>query len=506
MNSKFSTSITFTAVCLFILGVLILGICNGQMVQASSINDEQSPNQETTQPEETNDPTTDPEPTQTPSLTLTNTPSITPTPTPGNYLRPIIIVQDYSYGSDGVRAGESFKLNLKLHNSGQVTARNILIVFEAGDLVPLETGGVKAISQLAPGESGQVQQPLMVLSSLSGVNNATMPVRVSYVDEHSVKYEELFNLSFVLKSPVYYPVIPTATPEKGANPQLIITAYQIDQSPLESGKIFNLELEVINMGMQSAQDITMILGGGSMDYSGGGSTPSGITGAEADFQSFAPYNTSNLRFLGDLPPKETLTLTCPMIVNTSTKPGVHTFKISFVYSGEEETEKYLDDQIVTILVRRIPRVEINFYRDPGFFQVGNQGILPIQVLNIDTDNLQVISMEVFASNANVTPQTVQVGSIEAGGYFTQDFNIIPEQSGDLQINLVLTYIDDFKQEQQIEKIIEVSIESPSEPQIEKTPSENSQNTQTEQENTKRSNFLTILWRFLLGLLGLDSGV
>lgn len=494
MRSKFSKSIIYSSFCLLILGILILGVCGDQMVQAYSIKDEQLQDQETTQPE----------PTLTSTFTPTSTSTMTPTPTPGNYLRPIIIVQDYSYGSDGVRAGESFKLNLKLHNSGQVTARNILIVFEAGDLVPLETGGVKAISQLAPGESGQVQQPLMVLSSLSGGNNATMPVRVSYVDEHSVKYEEIFNLSFVLKSPVYYPVLPTATPEKGGNPQLIITAYQIDQSPLESGKIFNLELEVINMGMQSAQDITMILGGGFVDYSGSGTTPSGITGAEADFASFAPYNTSNLRFLGDLPPKEILTIVCPMIVNTTTKPGVHPLKISFVYSGEEEIEKYLDDQIITILVRRIPRVDISFYRDPGYLQVGISGILPIQVLNIDNDNLQVISLEIL-SEAEVSPQVVQVGSIESGGYFTQDFNIVPDLPGDVEVTLLLTYIDDFKEEQKVEKSFILQVEPQPEPQVEMTPSDSSQNNQTDIQDSRDTNFLAIIWRFFLGLLGLDSG-
>lgn len=533
MKTKFSFSTTSARIFSLICGVLILCIFNAQLVQAYSISNHHAPKKEKTPPDATNDtqaepdqpeptitpsptieptstlepsPTITPSPTIEPSHTPINTPTIIPTPTVVDYLRPIIIVQEYSLSENGAYPGENVNLALKLHNSGQTTARNILVIFETGELVPLETGGVKAVTQLAPGEIAHINQPLKVSSSLYGVDNAAMVIRVSYVDDRSINFEESFNLSFPIESYTYYQPMPTKTPEKDPNPKLIIAAYRFDKLPLEAGMIFNLELDVINMGDKSARDITLIIGGGSVDYSSSGLAPSGITGAVADFSNFAPYNTGNLRFVGDLPPKNTLTIICPMIVNTTTEPGVHPFKISFAYSDEEGTEEYLDEQMVTILVHRIPRVEISFYRDPGFFQIGNPGILPIQVLNIDKENINVISLELLVSQGTVSPTSVQVGSIESGGYFTQDFSIVPEQPGDMEINFVLNYVDDFNQEKQIEELIELQVEPLSEPQVSEPEIQDSESNQSNQPNTERTNFLSVLWRLLLGLFGLDSGV
>jgi len=447
--------------------------------------------------------------TQIPTLTLTPTPSptIPPTPTVSEYLRPILVVQEYSLSENQVNPGVRTNLTLKIKNSGQTTARNIIIIFESGELVPLETGGIRAISQLAPGEVATTSQPLMASNSLSGMDNATLTLHVTYVDDRAINYTESFSLNFSVDRPVYVyqTPTPTATPEREMHPQLMVAAYRLNKSPLEAGMIFDLELDVINMGHKPAKDITLILGGGGVDYSDSGISPSGITGGEADFSGFAPYNTANLRHVGDIPPKDILTLICPMIVNTGTKPGVHNFKISLAYFGEDGTSKYVDNQIITILVHRIPRIEINFYRDIGSLLVGNPAVLPVQVLNIDNQNILVSSLDISTSQSTINPNSVQVGVIEAGGYFTQDFNIMPEQPGSLEIILKVNYIDDFNQNQFIEKVLPLSIEEISMPVIEEPSPENPEVNQSNQQNQAKPNFLVVLWRLLLGFLGLNSG-
>lgn len=520
MPSKPKFSLLTAILYTFFIGALLISLWPTQQTHGFSNNHTALDNNEPRKSDETILQIRD-EPTYTPSIPPTDTPDVTSTPTPtpsitptipptatvSEYLRPIIVVQEYALAENQIKPGERGSLTLKIKNSGQTTARNIIIIFEAGELVPLETGGIRALSQLAPGEVATTSQPLMASSSLSGMDNAAMTIHVTYVDDRAINFTESFSLNFSVHRPVYDYQAPSPTPtlERETHPQLMIAAYRFNKSPLEAGMIFDLELDVINMGHKPAKDITLILGGGGADYSEAGISPSGITGAEADFSGFSPYNTANLRHVGDILPKDTLTLICPMIVNTDTKPGVHIFKISLAYFGEDGTSKYLDNQVITILIHRIPRIEISFYRDTGLLQVGNPGLLPVQVLNIDNQNLLVSSLEVSASESIITPISVQVGVIETGGYFTQDFNILPGQPGPVEIMLKVNYIDEFNQDQFIEKVMALNIEEISMPVFEEPSSENHEVNQPNPQNQGNPNFLVVLWRLLLGFLGLNSG-
>jgi hypothetical protein len=112
----------------------------------------------------TQTPSATPLPSQTPSLTPTPLPSNTPTPTatptasatptatPPGYLRPLLVIADYTLDVPRIQPGSVVNLQISFRNLGQATAHNVLVAFQSSGLLALDTGGLIAILDLEPGE------------------------------------------------------------------------------------------------------------------------------------------------------------------------------------------------------------------------------------------------------------------------------------------------------------------------------------------------------------------
>src|SRR5512139_525294 len=74
--------------------------------------------------------------------------------------RPLVVVQSYSSSAGSISANQQFDLVIKLRNIGTTEARNLIASFPVGDVVPRETGGVVATTELDPGENKKFEQSL----------------------------------------------------------------------------------------------------------------------------------------------------------------------------------------------------------------------------------------------------------------------------------------------------------------------------------------------------------
>jgi len=153
-------------------------------------------------------------------------------------------------------------------------------------------------------------------------------------------------------------------------------------------------------------------------------------------------------------------------------------------------------------VYSLPIVDVSFYRPPDPFFVGQPGALPIQVVNLGKRPVVLGTLQVEAESGTIENGTGLVGSLDTGGYFTLDAMITPEQSGPLRLNVTIDYTDDFNQERTITKTLDIEVmEGVQEPVID--PSLNGGDGEAvaapSEENT-----LQKIWRFVLGLFGLDS--
>ncbi len=450
----------------------------------------------------------------------TNTPEASPTPAPTDFVRPLLVVASYGASSAQITPGQNLDFEMTLANAGQATATNVVATFSSGDFVPRETGGVRALGALGPGQTARFWQPLFATADLRGSATAVLKVVATYTDVNGQSYESAFELSFpVVPSGGGGPAAtatptPTTTPTPGPRqrPQLVVTTNTTDPAQLQPGSRFALNLTVDNLGQADARNVTLVLGGGS----GGGSTvegtpeSGGLAGAGGSFTEFAPIGSSNVSPLGNLAVGDSRDTSLQLIVNTTTKPGAYPVKVSFVYTDDKGVN-YVDDQVITLLVFQTPQVEMDFYTQPPPFFAGQPGSLPLQLVNTGRNSVIFGNFSVTSEEAELTNNAIFVGALEPGGFFPLDALITPFEAGPLELLLSVNYTDDFSRPAVITQTltIEVMEEAPMEP-LDPGVVPGGEGMEGGEFPNDGSNgggeesLLDRLWRFLRGLFGLGS--
>jgi hypothetical protein len=112
-------------------------------------------------------------------------------------------------------------------------------------------------------------------------------------------------------------------------------------------------------------------------------------------------------------------------------------------------------------------------------------------------------MRVNGLGGQFSNNTILVGTLDPGGYFTLDATYMPDSPGTVDLIVSVDYTNDFNKPQVITKTLTVDVmEQP----IIEPPSDGSQNGSIGVTTSSSETFLQKIWRFILGLIGLDSGV
>ena len=411
--------------------------------------------------------------------------------------RPQIIISSYKTDDLAVRTGEEFKLKIGFTNAGTFNAVNAQAVFTSADVVPTDTGGVLALGSILTGGHVDTSQKFLAANSIYGKNVVVIDVTLTYYDEKGTAYTDKFTVSvpaYGISDETY----PTATPTGVNSAQLVITSYASTVDPLQPGIQFQLGVTVQNMGNTTAKHVTMIVGGGSSGTSSGTPQPGGVSGSSGEFTNFAPVGSSNIQSLGDIPAGGGLQVLQNLVVNVSTNPGAYPMKITFSYINAKG-EVVNDDQVITLLVYSLPNLDISFYTPPQPFFVGQSGALPIQVVNLGKRSMVLGSMKIETKGGTIDPASTLVGSLDPGGYFTFDSTLTPDVTGPMELNVTIDYTDDFNQPRTITHTLNLTVEEAS---IEPTPDPTMEGAGV--STATDESFLHKIWRFVLGLFGLDS--
>ena len=437
----------------------------------------------------------------TPAQPETPTPVLTPTPT--NFVRPLIVISSYTPSVSLVTPGQTFDLEVNLINTGQLAANNVILTFFPGDFEPRTTGGVRSEGKIRPGETVTVVQTLTARSDLeTGIG--LLDLEVSYTDKFGSAYSDDLRIALDVFAPTQVSVGATATPTPDAanRPQLVIESYHTNVEMIRPGLTFTLDADVCNLGLAAARSVSMILGGGtSAGGASGTAEPGGVSGASGELGSFAPINSSNVQYLGDVPQGGTVHISQQLIANASIAPGAYSLKISFVYIDPAGT-RYTDDQVITLLVHAPPLVNVSFYRPPDPLFVGQPGMLPIQVVNLGRESVVLGMMTASLPDAEMMNNTLLVGNLDPGFPITLDAAAIPSQPGIVDVTVTIEYTDHFNQPQTITQMLQVEVQEamPMGPGMEGGGG----GEETFEMPPAPETFLQTIWRFIRGMLGLDS--
>jgi hypothetical protein len=423
--------------------------------------------------------------------------------------RPVVVLAEYVIRPGTVRPGQEFDLYLRFKNQGTEQATDLKVTLGNADVFPRRAGGVYSLGVLNVNTSKEIEQVMIASDALTGEAPVSMPVSITYSDAAANSYSESFTVVLTMApnptaTAVYYgPPVPTATPTPQPRPQLIIVGYRTEPEELAPGTRFQLSLDVKNAGNAEAVDVLMVAGGASVS-SGTDDGTGQPTVSGGDFSKFSPLGVSNVQAIGTVPAGGMVAAGQPLIVNVTTEPGAYSFPISFVYLDKSGVTR-VDNQVITLLVYSPPNVEISFYQPAGPFYAGLPNFLPLQIVNLGRKTIILGSMTIASDGAYFENNTLLVGPLDPGGYNTLDASFTPDFEGPFTLTVTVEYTDDFNDPQRLTRTIEVQVESapaygppgggygyPPYGEYQPPPAEET--------------FLQKVWRFFLGLLGLDSGV
>lgn len=438
----------------------------------------------------------------------TPTPAGTPTPEnpglpPTN--RPLMVIEGYSISGGAITPGKDFDLNLNFENKGRSAALNIILSLQSTEFIPRDTGGITAVDKVESLNHVTISQAMATSPDLAGKTLGSLTGTINYQDAEGKAYTESFTFAIDIKDPVKAGSgsYASPTPTLSSRSQLVVSEYTTDIKPLEPGTIFNLGLTVQNLGTSPAKAVTMVIGGSAaaVDNASGTPSPSGVSGGGSELSNFAPLGSSNLLYIGDMPAGVVQKFSANLIVNVNTAPGAYPLKLSFVYT-DAKNNRVVDDQLITLLIHQVPRVQAGYYRDPGPGTVGMPIMLPVQISNVGKKSIILSQVKFSSDKGEFKPDSAPIGTIDIGGYFSFDAQFTPKESGPINLDLEISYTDDFNQPQIIKKNLNLVVDAM--PTPDPSMSDGGMDGMPAVEE-KPETFLDKIVRFFKGLLGLGSG-
>jgi len=368
--------------------------------------------------------------------------------------RPLLYIVDYhtSLGGKSVDPYGTFGLTFTIGNNGRgdAHARNIVMTFSSADFDPLDGSVITFYEVDADNKGNETHTHNFKVNDMSTWKySGQIQAVTTYTDPEGNPYSDTFIFTIMInQTGGTGSTAATATPAVIKRPQMVVNSYTTDIDPLQPGSLFKLGLKVSNAGTADARAVSLVYGGGA---TAGTTDPlgtpqaGGVGGAGGDVSNFAPVGNSNVILLGDVPMGTTLNPEQEFIVNVTTNPGAYPLKLSFVYTDAKGV-RMVDDQVITLLVYSLPQLEFSFYQPvEGMVTAGQMGSLPIQITNLSRKSVVLGNVIVTSPNGEMTNNSILVGTLDPGGYFTFDPMFMPYSEGETSINFEIRYTDDFNQ-------------------------------------------------------------
>lgn len=361
-----------------------------------------------------------------PTATATLSPAVN-----RGFWAPQLVIEAVRTDPEVVRPGDPFVLTLQIANRGDYAASGLVMTLQTLDLVaPRDGSNTWVVDRVGVDETVSVELQLILSPSAeSGYSN--LQVAMDYSDYLGRSHHSTQAISLSI------------TTGLAEEPLVILTRYHTDPDLLTPGDSFTLHLEFTNVGGEDASQLTVTMGG----EGGSGLVP------------FALIGSGNVQFIPSLSAGETVALDLQLIVDGSAASGLFDIPIQLAYD-ENQSNRLTQNQSLTLMVRRNPRLQIDFYRqvEPGV--AGEQLELPIEVINIGRELVNISSMSVVGSGLEIVNGDVYLGPLDGGTSGTLDAVVIPKESGLLDVLVQVNYLDDFNQPQAYTRTLKVTVEEP----------------------------------------------
>jgi hypothetical protein len=319
-----------------------------------------------------------------------------------------------------VAPGSPFTAAFDLQNVGGKEARTIQLVPTSGPLA-LQGSGQAAPITLPPG--GTATLSLRLVAAAPGAPGPTQQAfELRYDDAEGERYTDGVSVGL------------SVTDDAAYGPMPMILRYEVIGN-VQPGEVFELELEIGNVGVADAQRTMLVLGGGG--GAGGGGASLGV---------FAPLDQSNRRFLDRIAAGEQTTVRQRMVVDGAAKPGVYVLDVALSYF-DADGEPLNSSEVVSLLVSRKVSLQVNALEIVTQTMVGLPVQLVAEIINTGSATVKVGNVRVVGGRyMDVESTPYFVGALDEGGADVVEATLLPRApSQEAEVHVVADYTDDFNQ-------------------------------------------------------------
>ncbi len=362
---------------------------------------------------------------------------------------PRIVIRDAQTSPDPIVPGQPFTLTFSLHNAGDEIAEGVMVsVGEGGPAVPIASGSTQAVGDLYDEETIPLLQRLIVSESTS---------KGSYNQVISIQYQDDQGNSHTIEERVGLTVEELEEEEESTSrPRLTITGYRSEPSSLIPGEMFNLFVDLLNVGDAPARDIRLALGSGRLaeELSGGGTA--------SNPPPFAPLDTSNVKFIPFLGAEEGAAVVQRMIVDGQAPSGAYALEVTFGYRDEDGVD-YTAGELVSLLVIRQPHLQIELYQPVAEAMTDEIFAIPVEVINVGQETANVNTVELRSLDLAISDGAMYIGPLDPGTSGLLEAQAVAYRSGDAIAQVIVNYLDDFGHRQQVIQELRFRVSPPPTP-------------------------------------------
>jgi len=379
--------------------------------------------------------------------------------------RPQLVIEAAQTEPALLGPGDAFSLTIRLANRGSRTATQVVAGVASPDLaVPAGGSNVVAIDHIGIEQEVTATLPL-VLGDVTQAGRLNLEVALDCSDYEGGSYTARQSVGLEVS---------TALADR---PQLVVDSYHTTPDSLAPGDTFTLTLEVSNVGGGEARRLTLTLGG----EGGSGMNP------------FAPLDSSNVKFIPQLAAGATVEVTQRLVVDGGAEAGAYSVPVALAFDDARGT-RHTDSQLISLLVRRRPHLQIGFYRPVEMASIDVPIRLPVEVTNIGRTLINVSTMELSSTQLEISEGSMYLGPLDGGTSGSLEATAVAKEGGTAEVLVTVNYLDDFEQPQVVTKTLTVEVEKP----VEISPEAE------EEAQEQEESFWDKVLRFLRGLVGLGS--
>jgi hypothetical protein len=293
-------------------------------------------------------------------------------------------------------------------------------------LSPAQGSGSASAGDLAPSQSVTFTVGL-VLAKASTTGRVSQTFKLAYRDANNTAFtnDETASLDLGI----------------GANqePQLVVSGQTVDPQRPAPGDTFTLTLSVRNVGAGAARRVLARLG-------------------NADgLKPFVPLGSSNVGFVDLIAPGGVATFSMTLMMDGSSAGGVFTIPVALAYD-DALSQAQSETEVVGLLAVSRPQLQIDLSKALPDSIVPGQGFdLPIEVINIGRQALNVSIVEVQSDDLTLSKSSLYVGPLDPSISGTLTAKAMARQAGTATFRVIVHYRDELNQQQTAEQRFTVTV-------------------------------------------------